>query len=957
MEYVILDIETTGLDLEHSSIIEVGAILVEKNTVRQKFSSLVHYEGDLPQAIKHITGITEKMLRDAPALSEILPKLTDFISNRPVVSHNGLLFDFPILERVGIKFSEKYDSMDFAFFVLPTNINGHSISVLSQQFGLGEIPHRALKDCELEFSIIKNLQKEYQKRNKKKQEALKYVIELGRWWWSNFLPSAAKKPDFVYNLVDDYVPYRKETSEQEVLSFQTKKIDLNEVNRYFQSTQLETGVSSEMDYSEDRPEQRKMAATVATAFNEQKHAVIEAGTGTGKSKAYLVPSILFALRNSIPIIISTHTKALQDQLFYKEILHIKDIINPDLRVAILKGKKNYVCLQKFEEFSDRIISSLSQRSLNESWKSTSKYPMSVAYFLLLSWVIETNRGDWDELPYWIKEGIPKEIEGEICNLDELCTSKTCELYDTKKCFLAKARAGAKDADLVIVNHALTLSGIVAETVFIKPDEDELGAGVLTKHYDHTVLPNEAKFIVFDEAHHLEDDATSAWEYVISRSKIHLLLQQLYGKRGIVAMAKSVANENEKKSDRLLSLVDSFAAKEGDLKLLIDSIFDIILPQLVSENEAGVPCSYSMLDEIPNTLPVKGQLLESLKELQSKLANIRDTLETLSNEATSEKVSKILFIRSGSIQPVIKALGVILANEGEYVNYLERSGSNIEVKAAPLSVAEILKEQVYDNYHSAILTSATLTVNRNFNFFASRCGTDLVTQEKINYKLFKSSFDYAKQVKFFVPKGIIYDGNSQAHFEQCVAFLERAIIASGGGALVLCSSHAQVGQLYERLLQPLSQNNIWLLHQSKEMSVSSVVRDFKKDVNSVLVGTETLWQGIDVPGESLRSLFIYKIPYRMPSLPIIKARRAALDLNGEDSFGGYYEPLAAILLKQGFGRLIRKATDRGVVVLLDEKFLHKPRLINSLPEGVYPLAVNPEVIYDCLRSSTGSEIKA
>jgi ATP-dependent DNA helicase DinG len=340
----------------------------------------------------------------------------------------------------------------------------------------------------------------------------------------------------------------------------------------------------------------------------------------------------------------------------------------------------------------------------------------------------------------------------------------------------------------------------------------------------------------------------------------------------------------------------------------------------------------------------------LGNIKGRLDTFAKTLESLSEESDSAKVRNILAIRARTLRRAVGSFLTVILEDKSYVKYLERSRNHIEIKSAPLSVAKLLKGYVYDNFSSVILTSATLTVNRSFEFFATRCGTTLVESRKIGYELFKSSFNYEKQVKFFVPKGIVYSNKpNNDHFEKSTQFLEEAILASGGGALILCSSHDQVSKIYDRLLRPLSKNNIWLLRQTKDMSPSSVIRDFKNDINSVLVGTETLWQGIDVPGESLRALYIYKIPYRMPFLPLIKARKQEIDDRNGNSYSEYYEPLAALMLKQGFGRLIRKSTDKGVVVLLDEGLLDKPRLLNSLPDGVRPEGAEPALIYESLKN--------
>lgn len=932
MEYVILDIETTGLDPENASIIDIGAILIKDSEIINRFSSLVEYKGIIPETTKRITGISESMLVGVPKLEEVLKKLKDFISKRPVVSHNGFSFDFPMLEKNGFKFVDKYDSMEFAFFVMPTYPHGHSMGALSQYFNLPEIQHRSLSDCEAEFKVINKLQSEFIKKPKKKREALKHITQTAGWWWSQFLPGNIKPLGFVYELVDKYEPYRKKNVNQEILSLETKPIELADLESKFKP---HIG-NKDNDYSEDRPEQRKMASLVAQAFNEQLHAVIEAGTGTGKSKAYLVPSILFSRKNGIPVIISTHTKALQDQLFFKEIPHLKETIYPNLRVAVLKGKQNYVCVRKFEEFFDEIITGLSQRSLYEFGDEGTRFTTRLSYLLLVSWLAATDRGDWDELPYWLKERIPKRIESDICNTDELCGNGTCDLYDEQCCFLAKARMRAKDADLVIINHALALSGIVIEGNDKKITAED---GKPIKNFKHAIFPNEARYIIFDEAHHLEDNATSAWEYRVSNKLLQFLLQQLYwGKHSVKNTLDYLAKRNQKLAD----FANRFSDQENDIKIIIASLFERYLPSLIPNNTENNFPNYCVLDSL--SIVVKKGLTDSINELTARLNEIDHIISSV-REDTGEVTHRSLTIRILAVRKTIKSLQAMVDNSSSYTRYLERSGNNIEIKSSPISVAEHIKSNVLDNFSSVVMTSATLVVDNGFRFFVERCGVSLCERSKVLCQQLPSSFNYLKQVKFFAPVDIAYNSSKKKqHFEKSAAFLERAIISSSGGALILCSSHEQVENLYQKLNGPLSKNNIWLLRQSKGSSISSILRDFKKDVNSVLIGTETLWQGIDIPGESLRSLFIYKIPYRMPEIPIIRARCEKIRSIGRDDFSSYYEPLAAIILKQGFGRLIRKSTDIGVVVLLDERIMQKERIRRSLPEGVRPVLAEPEFIY-------------
>ncbi|MDP2629839.1 MAG: exonuclease domain-containing protein, partial [Candidatus Uhrbacteria bacterium] len=580
MEYIILDIETTGLDIETSSIIEVGAILIDKGVIKDEYQSFVRFADDLPLEIKRLTGITEGMVREAPALDQVITELKSFINKRPVVSHNGFRFDFLMLERAGLTFSEKHDSMEFAFFVLPTSIDGHSVQALAEYFDFGEEKHRALDDCKLEYAIVSKLAEAFTRRRKDRCESLKNVASSINWWWTAFLAGDTRPSLSVADLIDAYEPYKKRDASQERMPLEIASIEQSDVGDCFSR---QGGATTE-SYNEERPEQKRMALVIAEAFNTKTHAVIEAGTGTGKSKAYLAPASLFAQKNSIPMVIATYTKALQDQLFNKEIPHIKEIISDELRVTLLKGKTNYVCLTKFDDYFGEIRQELFKRSLYKFGKDELRYTSQLSYLLLASWLSETERGDWDEVPYWLKKRIPKEIALEICNTDELCNTDTCDLYDSKKCFLAKARLGARDSDLIVANHALVLSGIREKLVEAEQESIDDEGGSVAKQYSNTIFPGEAKYIVFDEAHHLEDAATSAWERVISRNSTEFLLDRLYGKRSIKSYLDAVVRGSG--DETLVSLYNQFVGTADKMRALARSLFSEIIPGLVPHDLAS-----------------------------------------------------------------------------------------------------------------------------------------------------------------------------------------------------------------------------------------------------------------------------------------------------------------------------------------------------------------------------------
>ena len=944
MEYIVLDIETTGLDIANSAIIEIGALLISGDEIKDRYSSFVRYNDKLPDTTKRITGITDSMLEGAPTIGEVIEQLRKFVQKRPAIAHNGYSFDFRMLEREGMKFSEKYDSMEIAFFVLPTNAMGHGTAALAEAFSLGKVPHRALADCELEFTILQRLRDVWNKKNRKKVSALKFLAERTGWWWANFLPGKSEEIVDISTLVEAHVPYRKKDAEQNKLVL-TRPIDIAGVEKFFSS---DAGV---LEYSEDRPEQRSMARFVAEAFNEKRHAVVEAGTGVGKSKAYLVPSVMFALKNDIPVVISTFTKALQDQLAFKEIKHVRETVKPDLRVAVVKGKQNYVCLDKFREFTREALTEFSQRSLYEHAEEETRFTTRLAFLLLSAWVLETERGDWDELPYWLTERIPKRVKEDICNLDELCARDVCELFDAEKCFLAKARLRAKDADLVIMNHAILLMGLHRKVVNRKdPIEPENESKTIEEiAFAHPVLPTEAKFVVLDETHHLEDAATSAWTLTLSQYLLERLMYQLYDeRRGVRKIMDAIIGASP--DTRLPELGVTFDGIEKDLRLDIRMLFGEVLEKIVPPDPTSkwdIKVSFSELSQTPEHMKPLTGILDSIRQ---RLGQISTILNDFSQRTVNDKLKKSLTIRADLTDRLVNTIDKIIGDGDYHVRFIEHSNSTVQIHAAPLSIAQEMESLVYDTFNSVVMTSATITVDDKFNFFAHRCGTDLIEEGHVKYLQRPSSFDYSRQVQFFVPRGISYASAREAkrkHAQQCLDFLKEAIVASQGGSLVLCSSHEQVDWLYNGLAEHLSSRNIWLLRQSKETGVTSIVRDFANDINSVLIGTASLWQGVDVPGPSLRSLFIYKIPYKVPTEPLIKARCEEVRREGRDSYSSYYEPLTALDLKQGFGRLIRKKTDMGIAVLLDEKIMQKDMLLKSFPPGVKIISAEPAQIFSAL----------
>lgn len=936
-DFVLLDLETTGLDLERSEIIEIGAVAVSDMKICDEFNILVKPNARISDEITALTGITNEMLADAEDSKAAIKKLKQFIGDKPVAAHNGCGFDFYLLKRYGCSLNEAYDSMDFSFFVLPLN-ESHSIDNLSKQFGLGDEKHRALEDCKLQLQIIRKLISEFSHRPAKIIEHSKHLSSSLGWWWDAFLPGKPGGFNSFIDIAEPYKKYRKELGQDAFLAG-TQKVDIELADKYFDPSQ-----NGDPEYGEIRPAQKEISRILLSAMNEKKHAIVEAGTGIGKSKAYLVAGTLFAQKNSLPLVVSTHTKVLQDQLFTKEIPHIKDLLGKGLKVSVLKGKQNYVCLSKIDE----VYHSIHELGIGKNFDLTRngpRYERALSFLLLGSWTLTTRRGDWDEIPYWLKNRFSGSFEDEVKNSDESCAKGLCDGFEENKCFLAKAKLGARDADVVIVNHALLLSGIVRSRI---AGED----GKVSFSYSHTMLSKESQYIVLDEAHFLEDDATSAWEATVNRKSFQFISTLVYNPKGVMNLIGSLCNTLElSKNEELNKAYENLSVQKEKLAVLSGIFTDQAIIGFVGK-ENGRYALEKAIDEQASKTKVWLDTTSNLSDLSTSFHLISEGLKKIAkilsdNDQPEKTVTRIIKVAEW-LERFVQATGKLLADDGESVRYIRLENGELSFISSPISVANLLRDNVFDNFESVSVLSATLTVDKKFDFIKNRYGLDLLGRDRLIFRSYASSFDYASIMRLFIARGIKYDSsNTEEFFQSTMPFLKEAILASRGGSLVLCSSHEQVTMISNFLKKEIG-SELRVLAQSKSHSANSLVREFKKDINSVLVGTESFWHGVDVPGKSLRTLFILKIPYKNFMMPVVQARRQHVKAAGGDEFLEYYQPLACMSLKQGLGRLIRKSTDKGVAVLLDDRIMQRPQIYNSLPEGMDPKIVDQSDICEQIK---------
>jgi len=601
---------------------------------------------------------------------------------------------------------------------------------------------------------------------------------------------------------------------------------------------------------ENRPSQLQMARAVLSAIRERYPLCIEAGTGTGKTLAYLIP-VAFSQKR---VIISTATKNLQEQLFQKDIPFVRKHLFPDLRATYMKGRQNYICLKRLEQ-QGRQKSIVASGSLDP-------------HRSLMKWVRKTNTGDRAELE-WLSDRDP--LWDSLDARSERCVGQKCERFE--ECYVTRMRQKAFESDVVVLNHALLFSSLALET-------DEIGS----------VLPD-FPVLILDEAHEVEDVASEYFGSRLSSYQIQdfcLELERAFPANGDVS---KLANRLARTSDDFFL---SFPGQEGKYSLNFfrdvsgsstDLRFD--LGQKSTRFKEGLLGVYHRLELEESRSGETGTLVRRLERYLAGLEEIFDT------------------------------------DDPGNVYWFDRSRRGTSIHVNPINVAPVLRKAVFSKTDSTILTSATLTTEGNFTYLRKRLGVP--EPEEL---IVPGEFDYAKQALLYVPRALP-DPRAPERFPRLLEEVSTILLATQGSAFVLCTSYQQMTQLYETLGETLQ---FPVMCQGGKPK-SQLLEDFRGTPNAVLFATSSFWQGVDVQGDALKAVIIDKLPFQVPTEPVVAARLNQLQREKKNPFMEYSVPAAIISLRQGLGRLIRSREDRGILAILDSRLwtrAYGKQFFRSLP---------------------------
>ena len=669
---------------------------------------------------------------------------------------------------------------------------------------------------------------------------------------------------------------------------------------------------------EDRPSQRDMAAYVADLYNDGGLGLLEAGTGVGKSFAYLVPALVWARENGERTVVSTNTINLQEQLVGKDLPILARALGTGDHTptfALLKGWRNYVCLSRLaqaREQGDSLFEDERQAELES----------------LAGWAARTSDGSLADLP----EEPSGDVWDAIAAESDLCTRLKCPHFD--RCFLFQARRRAAEADVVVVNHHLLAS--------------DLAVRMASDNWQEAAVLPPYRRLVLDEAHHLEDVAAMHLGAQVSRLGVERLLARLdKNGRGLLPTLRSVLFRR----DDLLSAAsrDLVQQSMGDAlaaaRRAADDVFTRLALRLDAEPGASpvLRLSDAFLEDgaWSDGLGVAlDNLLLAFSRLSEGAAMIADRLAL---DDPSERRAQIVAELRGVVRRLDAAAAGLTAalrpppGGPAAVRWLERRGrkvANLSLAAVPLDLAPILKENLFDRVETVVLTSATLAAGGDFSYLEERLGLDLPpTRTKVR-EIHASPFDFRAQCLFGIPTDIPEPRDDESGHDAAVArVLVELAHASDGGMFVLFTSHAALRRAADAVRDAIGGR--WPLFIQGEGQRDHLLRRFREAGSGVLLGTDSFWEGVDVPGRALRVLILAKLPFKVPTEPLTAARLERLEARGLNGFAHYLVPNAALKLKQGFGRLIRSRGDVGAVVLLDRRVVTKrygTTILQGLPEA-------------------------
>ena len=961
------------MDPERDAILEIGIVKFKGDEVLDEWSTLINPRRPIPAKITELTGIDDSMVRDGADLWSALRETSRIVGNCPVIGHN-VNFDLGFLRKQKqLERNASIDTFELASILVP-HAGRYSLGALAAELGIS-VPgtHRALNDAHLAHQLYLKVFERAVELPQEISDEIANMAERSGWlladFWRDVKESreqgafntsigAALKKKGIGKTTDDGRRTTVKASRLSASMRRQEQLDAKplkpretpeklNVEAVMSKLSPDSSFARQFENYEARPQQLDMMRKVVEAFNNDGVAFIEAGTGTGKSLAYLIPSMMWAIQNGERVVISTNTINLQEQLAEKDVPAVIEMLGGEGRAAVMKGKGRYLCQLRLKD-----LQKAGPKSLDEARVLTK----------ILIWLPNTLTGDADEL--FMPAPAERAVFQHLSAQNPACNMNSCSATD---CYFYQARRLAESSHVVIVNHALLLADIAVE---------------------NRALP-EYKRLVIDEGHHLETAATDSLTYRIDRDEIGRVLGELgrttAGTRRASGLLPEIASKARQslpvdKSGGVEMLIDQALAQATAVYSQTTTFFDVLLDFFA--DEAGDAGEYSqrirLTKQLRNrsgwgTVTIAGDnFIKTLNSLSKALDSIYRALNELAEMMSDFDL--LIGRLNGALRFVTEASEqlnrMILKAHEESIYWVEvenrrgRSVPRLSLNVAPLRVGPLMQRFIWGAKDTVVLTSATMrTASANPVPVGTAAGTGSKPGPTFNYIVDRlsateaetlavgSPFDYKSSTLVYLVNDIP-EPNQQGYQQ----WVERGLIelfrASQGRGLALFTSNAQLRATGRVIAPELIKDEIMVYEQGDGTSRRVMVEQFKAADRAVMLGTRSFWEGVDIQGDKLSALAIVKLPFDVPSDPIFSARSETFT----NAFNDYSVPETVLRFRQGFGRLIRSRTDRGVVAIFDKRLISKgygAAFLNALPEPTLvrgPMAGLRKAAEDWLKKS-------
>ncbi|MBM6619830.1 ATP-dependent DNA helicase DinG [Bacillus suaedaesalsae] len=914
-KFVVVDLETTGNSPKKGDkIIQFGAVVFEKGEITHTYSTFLNPDQPISPFIEQLTGINDKMLEDAPLFEEVAPIIVELLEDAYFVAHN-VLFDLSFLqEELKQSGHEQFlgpvlDTVEMSRFLFP-KLTSYRLGGIAEHFNFNhDRPHQADSDAEVTALLLGRLLDKLQE--------LPYVT------LKKLLTISANFTSDLEELIEELVTQKEKKQHEDILQFDVHRgIALRKRKEVFQP---QDQVSGQFSYSsirqlfrdfvmterlfshgELRSEQLQMMDIIQNAFHDHEHCVIEAGTGLGKTVGYLIPAVIHSLTTRRPVVISTYSVELQNQLIERDFPVITELFPFNITAVTLKGRSHYISLSRFE-------AQLKQVDNN--------YDSNLTKAKILVWLTETSTGDIDEI------NLPS---GGHILWDKLSTDFPEEKNHKdpwqSRCFYRYTKTRAEEAQIIITNHALFCRDLI----------------------DEKTLPSYNEVII-DEAHHLEDVVSEYLGKQLDYVTIHYTLGRL-GNKDDAGIISSLYKICKKKDVQISSYIQMLQDKKNVLKEEMDDLFrmlrSFVLEKTSKESRDNGRRSYTFQSGMEKG-STWNAILECIDRIKFTITEGVREIERMSQQMEHEMLDRsfqVTFLLS-ELQKIAETMlswkltlnQLFFGENDNRVTWIE-----VEEKGAlnstylyeqPLFVSDTLADNLFGKKKSVILTSATLTTKQTFTYIKARLGLNDFNPTCISLL---SPFNYEEQAQVLIPTDLpnVKDVTGEEYIYAISTHISAIAKVTKGRMLVLFTSYDMLKKTFYTVKDKLGDDGITLLGQGVTSgSRAKLSKTFIQSEHSILFGTSSYWEGVDFPGDSLNCLIIVRLPFTPPSMPLFEAKAREIEANGGNSFSDLSLPQAILRFKQGFGRLIRSRQDKGTVFVFDKRIVttwYGRQFLDSLP---------------------------